>query len=30
MNDLRSSDFGSEQGEMALQGLEKAPFVTTF
>ena len=30
MDGLRLSDFGSEQGEMALQALEKAPFLATF
>jgi len=30
MNGLRFSDFGSEHGEMALQALEKAPFLATF
>jgi len=30
MNGLRSSDLGSEHGEMALLALEKAPFSATF
>jgi len=30
LNGLRLSDFGSEQGQMALQAFEKAPFLATF